>query len=245
MGKRLGDTNKWKNSFFRSLDAPYKLFWLYILDDCDHAGIWMVDIDVVKIRIKEEVSLDNAITIFGDKITVLKNGDVWFIKDFIEFQYGTLNPANRVHESVINILKKQNLINENMELISPLQGAKDKDKDKVKDKDKDKNKDKGEKKLFKDSEYYDINVLTEALSKSKPPYTEAHVGYYYEAMDLWSKQGNKKIDWFATCQNFILSDITNNKFKDKNFKPQQNGKSGTPKTAYTNGATPYNTKQSG
>lgn len=135
MGKRLGDTNKWKNSFFRSLDAPYKLFWLYILDDCDHAGIWMVDIDVVKIRIKEEVSLDNAITIFGDKITVLKNGDVWFIKDFIEFQYGELNPKNRVHESVIKILNKYK-IEYIKPLTSPLQGAKDKDKDKDINKDK-------------------------------------------------------------------------------------------------------------
>lgn len=133
MGKRLSDTNKWKNAFFRSLDAPYKLFWLYILDDCDHAGIWIVDIDVVKIRIKEDVSLDEAITIFGDKITVLKNGDVWFIKDFIEFQYGELNPKNRVHESVIKILNKYK-IEIIKPLTSPLQGAKDKDKDINKDK---------------------------------------------------------------------------------------------------------------
>jgi len=212
---------------------------LYILDDCDHAGIWHVDIEIAEIKIGEKIDKQTAINKFNGKINVIQNGEKWFIKDFIEFQYGTLNPLNRVHESVIKILKKENLINENMELISPLQGAKDKDKDKGKDKEKDKNKDKGVKILFKDSEYYDINVLSEALSKSKPPYTEAHVGYYYEAMELWSKQGNKKLDWLATCQNWILRDIADNKFKDKNFKPQQNGKQSTPKTNYPDNSTPY------
>lgn len=239
MAKRFSDSEKWKKPFFRSLQAPYKLFWLYILDDCDHAGIWHVDIEIAEIKIGEKIDKQTAINQFNGKINVIQNGEKWFIKDFIEFQYGTLNPLNRVHESVIKILKKENLINENMELISPLQGAKDKDKDKGKDKEKDKNKDKGVKILFKDSEYYDINVLSEALSKSKPPYTEAHVGYYYEAMELWSKQGNKKLDWLATCQNWILRDIADNKFKDKNFKPQQNGKQSTPKTNYPDNSTPY------
>jgi len=239
MAKRFSDSEKWKKPFLRSLQAPYKLFWLYILDDCDHAGIWHVDIEIAEIKIGEKIDKQTAINKFNGKINVIQNGEKWFIKDFIEFQYGTLNPLNRVHESVIKILKKENLINENMELISPLQGAKDKDKDKGKDKEKDKNKDKGVKILFKDSEYYDINVLSEALSKSKPPYTEAHVGYYYEAMELWSKQGNKKLDWLATCQNWILRDIADNKFKDKNFKPQQNGKQSTPKTNYPDNSTPY------
>jgi hypothetical protein len=239
MAKRFSDSEKWKKPFLRSLQAPYKLFWLYILDDCDHAGVWQVDMEIAEIKIGEKIDKQTAINQFNGKINVIQNGEKWFIKDFIEFQYGTLNPLNRVHESVIKILKKENLINENMELISPLQGAKDKDKDKGKDKEKDKNKDKGVKILFKDSEYYDINVLSEALSKSKPPYTEAHVGYYYEAMELWSKQGNKKLDWLATCQNWILRDIADNKFKDKNFKPQQNGKQSTPKTNYPDNSTPY------
>lgn len=80
--------------------------------------------------------------------------------------------------------------------------------------------------LFKDSEYFDIQVLTGKLSSCKEPYCNAHVGYYYEAMELWSRQNNeKKVDWFATCQNWILKDITNNNFKDKNYKPSKsNGK---------------------
>lgn len=96
------------------------------------------------------------------------------------------------------------------------------------------------KKLFKDSEYFNIEVLTEALEKSKPPYCNAHVGYYYESMELWSRQNNeKKIDWLATCQNWILKDISEGKFKDKNFNPQKNNKYGTSKTNYPNNTSPY------
>lgn len=136
MAKRFTDSDKWKKPLIRSLQAPYKLLWLYILDDCDHAGIWQVDMPVAEIRIGEKLDEKEAIKSFGDKIVVIDNGEKWFIKDFIEFQYGELNPTNRVHESVLTILKKYKI----KEHISPLQRAKDKDKDKEKDKVRDKDK---------------------------------------------------------------------------------------------------------
>jgi hypothetical protein len=149
MAKRFTDSTKWSNTFVRSLKAPYKLLWLYILDDCDHAGIWQVDIEVAEIRIGEKLNLKMAETVFKDKIAILKNGEKWFIKDFIDFQYGELNPQNRAHNSVISILNKYNLIDENLkfkDLISPLQGAMDMDKNKDMDKDKEKEKEIFEKK---------------------------------------------------------------------------------------------------
>lgn len=138
MAKRFSDTDKWKKPFIRSLEAPYKLLWFYILDDCDHAGIWHVDFDVAQIRIGLNINATGAINAFGDKIKVLDNGNKWFISDFIEFQYGTeLNPKNKVHASAIEILKK-NSVYEFKGLGSPLDEAKDKDKDKDMDKDMDK-----------------------------------------------------------------------------------------------------------
>lgn len=137
MAKRLTDTEKWRKSFIKKLPAKYKLFWFYITDDCDHAGIWHVDINVASLRIGEEFNLNEIIEIFGDKIQVFDEGEKWFIPSFIEFQYGELNEKNRVHLSVIKELSKYNLI-KNKPLISPLEGAKDKDKDKDKDMDKDK-----------------------------------------------------------------------------------------------------------
>ena len=55
MAKRFTDTEKWKKPFIRGLQGAYKLLWLYICDDCDHAGIWQVDIEVAQIRIGEKM----------------------------------------------------------------------------------------------------------------------------------------------------------------------------------------------
>lgn len=141
MAKRFTDTNKWRKPFIRGLQGAYKLFWLYLLDDCDHAGIWIVDMQVAQIRIGEEIDKATAMDLFGDKIVVFDNGERWHIPDFVSFQYGeVLNQSNRLHNSVINTLLKYNLINSNKDLTSPLQGVKDKDIYKDKDKEKEKEK---------------------------------------------------------------------------------------------------------
>jgi hypothetical protein len=142
MSKRFIDTKLFKKKFFRGLKGPYKLFWIYVFLDCDHAGIWIVDFDMVNFCIKG-INKTKAFELFQDKVVVFDNGEKWFLPSFIDFQYGELNPSNRVHNSVINILKKEKLYEENKGLIRPLKGLKDKDKDmdKEKDMDKDKNKD--------------------------------------------------------------------------------------------------------
>ena len=131
MAKRFTDTDKWKKPFIRSLEAPYKLLWFYILDDCDHAGIWHVDMEVASIRIGHHVDEKTALKNFGERINNFAPGK-WFIPDFIFFQYGELTEKNRLHVSVINILNKYKI----KPLTSPLQGVKDKDKDKEQEKDK-------------------------------------------------------------------------------------------------------------
>lgn len=150
MAKRFTDTEKWKKPFIRGLQGAYKLLWLYICDDCDHAGIWQVDFEVAKIRIGEDICLPDAIDCFGDKIVIFDNGNKWFIPSFIEFQYPSgLNPDNRAHNSIIILLEKYNLLkNENKPLTSPSEGCKDMDKDM----DMDKDKVKGDKKIkFRDN----------------------------------------------------------------------------------------------
>jgi len=111
-----------------------KLFWFYLLDNCDHAGIWEVDIELASFQM--DVKLDEAsiLEAFNRKIIPFKT-DKWFVPKFIVYQYGELNENNRVHNSVINILNKYGLYKGR---VSPLHEAKDKDKDKDKDLDKDK-----------------------------------------------------------------------------------------------------------
>jgi len=144
MAKRFTDTEKWKKPFIRGLQGAYKLLWLYICDDCDHAGIWQVDLDVAQIRIGEKINIEEAIKSFGDKIVIFDKGNKWFIPSFIEFQYPSgLNPENRAHNSTIILLEKYNLIDKNNKpLKSSLEGAMDMDKDMVMVKDKEQAKEK-------------------------------------------------------------------------------------------------------
>ena len=129
MAKRFTDTDKWKVPFIRGLDAKYKLLWLYILDDCDHAGIWIVDLEIAGIRCGFTYDEKDVEKNLGPQIEKIKGGSRWFIRDFIDFQYGKLNPENRAHNSALSILSKYNI----KPLTRSLQGRKDKDTDKDKE----------------------------------------------------------------------------------------------------------------
>jgi hypothetical protein len=138
MAKRFTDTEKWKKPFIRSLKAPYKLLWLYICDDCDHSGIWQVDLEVAEIRIGEKLDHKKALQYFAEKIIPLDKGTKWFIPSFIEFQYPSgLSENNKAHTGIIKSLEKYKHEIDNFKpLESPLQGDKVMVMDKVMDKDK-------------------------------------------------------------------------------------------------------------
>lgn len=148
MAKRFTDTNKYKKQFISGLPGAYKLLWDYLYHDCDHAGIWIVNFKTAQIFIGEDMPVDmqQALRLFNSdeqRIIEIDGGKKWFIPSFIEFQYGRLSEKNRAHISVISILNKYNLINEDLEikpLTSPLQGAKDKEQDKEQEMDMDKDK---------------------------------------------------------------------------------------------------------
>jgi hypothetical protein len=141
MAKRFTDTEKYKKGFIRGLKGAYKVLWDYLYHDCNHAGIWHVDFEIAQIRIGKDMPINEkeALEFFNTKeekrIIILNGGTKWFIPSFVQFQYGPLDPFNRVHKSVISELLKSNV---NKGLIKTLQGCKDKDKDKAMDKDKDK-----------------------------------------------------------------------------------------------------------
>lgn len=133
MSKRFTDTEKWGKGFIRSLQAPYKLLWLYICDSCNHAGIWDVEIDVAELRIGVDLTCEEALKQFGEHVVEIEDGRKWFIPSFVEFQYGELNPENRAHRAVIDILNRYDLKPLTKPLTTSFQGRKDKEKDKEKD----------------------------------------------------------------------------------------------------------------
>ena len=155
MSKRFTDSDKWKKKWFRCLSNDHKVFWIYVLDQCDHAGIWEVDFEAAEFFCSG-INESEIRQVFNKQYQEIDNGKRWFLKDFVDFQYGTLNENNRAHLSVINILLKYKLI-ENKGLIRPLQGYKDKElvKDKVKVKVKEKDSKADQVKKIK----ADLNVL--------------------------------------------------------------------------------------
>lgn len=123
----MSDTDKWKKPFFKGLPTEYKLFWLYILDDCDHAGLWHVDIEVAELRLGTKLSLTKAQGYLAKNIVVLDGGTKWFIPDFISFQYGAFNEENKMYKSIMPVLMKYELIPH----LSPIYGVKVKVKEQV------------------------------------------------------------------------------------------------------------------
>jgi|TARA_R100000664_G_scaffold33984_3_gene53166 hypothetical protein len=121
MAKRFTDTDKWKKGFIRNLPAKFKLLWLYILDDCNHAGIWDTDFEVASIRIGSKINPTEAAKVFESQIKIFDDGNKWFIPKFIDFQYGTLNENSRPHQAVIKLLDKHDVYN--IEGISPVDVA--------------------------------------------------------------------------------------------------------------------------
>lgn len=138
MAKRFTDTGKWDKAWFRKLSPTEKCVWMFLCDRCDHAGVWEIDIDALEFFVGTKWRICDLESTFGDKIKVVGETKL-LVTGFIDFQYGDLNPDNRVHKSVLNRLEK---LAPSKPLISTLEGAKDKDKDKEQDKAKDKDKEK-------------------------------------------------------------------------------------------------------
>lgn len=112
MAKRFIDSNKYKKRFIRNLPSVYKIFWDYILCNCDNAGIWHVDFDVAKVETGEKsLNEKKARELFKEKIISFDNNEKWFIPSFIDFQYGKLNEntISKPLQSVIKQLKNYNL----------------------------------------------------------------------------------------------------------------------------------------
>jgi len=170
MAKRFINTEIFEDAWFSDLPSKYKLFWIYILTRCNHAGVWQVNFKHACFNVGDHLEPSECERIFRERIVKIEDGKYWFLPKFITFQYGTkLSPRNKVHIRVIEILEKYNLykyLNSNNlkneeddtlqapteELASSLQGAKEKDK--VKDKDMVKEKDKEKDKEIEERNFY-------------------------------------------------------------------------------------------
>lgn len=199
MAKRYTDTDKWKKMWFRKLKNDHKVFWMYLLDQCDHAGIWEVDFDLASYfcnGIKESEIRETFIKQYQE----FDNGKRWFLKDFIEFQYRELDESNRVHKSVITLLKRHGLYKG---LISPLQEAKDKDKDKAQDKVKVKDKDKRE--ISKKNQ---LEIIESELDLLQAEFHQVDVLIEFDKFQDYLKANAKRYaNYKSAFRNWLRSDF--------------------------------------
>lgn len=113
MPKRLSATEKWDDSWFCLLTKDEKLFWFYILDKCDHAGIWEVNWALVDFHIPGFKYRDKPF----DKKIIKVNEHKWFIPNFLKFQYPDgLSTTWSTTRGAIKSLEKNNLIKTVVEL---------------------------------------------------------------------------------------------------------------------------------
>ncbi len=165
MPKRFTDTEKWADPWFSELEQCDQILWLYMLDSCDHSGVYKHSPKLAQFHIGKKVSVGDLCGVYGERLVKL-NDELVFIPKFLKFQYDKgLNSNKPVIKSARKMLESRGLLvmvnelfgndyltiteplgNDSVTIKEPLDNdstiIKDKSKDKSKDKDKDKRKSK-------------------------------------------------------------------------------------------------------
>lgn len=241
VAKRFTDTGKWKMAWFRELSPKLKAVNDFLCDNCDHAGIWDIDLEGLKFYVNEKnakgvlqpISMDEIRQAFQGKVSFIDD-DKLFLEPFVLFQYklnslSELRIGNTVHKSIIERLEKYKIIavefieSENSNFpktniivlkglpIPLVEGAKDKDKDIDKDMDKEKDTDKDSKALKFKVSDNDL----ELIYKSYPLKKGKHKGFEKAKREIVSA---KELDDLRFAVNAYKADVERNKTKPEYIK---------------------------
>ena len=109
MAKRFMDNSIFEKQWFRELPVRLKIVWFYLINKCDHAGILNdLDVGLLSYQIGDKYTIDEVLEAFKGNIEQIGENKFYLTK-FCKFQYGELNPAVRVHQSVIKLLNKHSI----------------------------------------------------------------------------------------------------------------------------------------
>ena len=108
MAKRFIDTNLFSDEWFFELDKDSKLAWIYLITNCNHAGIYEKPIKIAQF----ETGIDDfakCIDILKERLIFIERNK-YFIPNFIKYQYSNgLSQGVRTHKSIISILNKYSI----------------------------------------------------------------------------------------------------------------------------------------
>jgi len=137
MAKRFTATELWDEDWFLEMPPEYQLFWYYILAQCNHAGVFRVNLRTFCGQKEVKLSPNDALCMFNvekQRVRVLTS-KLWFIEDFFVYQYGpTMNIKNRVHKSCWEIYQRLEIpLTSIRGLVEVKDGVKDKDSISIED----------------------------------------------------------------------------------------------------------------
>ncbi len=104
MAQRFTDSNKWLDNWFSNLTNDEKLVWLYLLDICDNAGIFQINMRLLNFNCGTNLTETELLQSFRGRIHKL-DSDKCIINKFCVFQYGP-DFLNSKHKAVQSAIKK-------------------------------------------------------------------------------------------------------------------------------------------
>jgi hypothetical protein len=170
MAKRFTDTNKWNDVWFSQLPNDYKLVWIYMLDTCDNAGIWLKNIKNLNFFCNTNLTEEDLIKTFSDKLSKITE-EKWIINKFCTIQYGEnfLESKNKAVLAAIKVLHSLNLIKDVNGIATlsipyqyPMDTPKEQEQEQVKDKVKEQDK---IKEIVKEQEQEKIKAKEQEFDK--------------------------------------------------------------------------------
>jgi len=123
MAKRFIDTGLFDDEWFSELNQDCKIFWVYYLTKCDHAGLLKNNKRLIEFQTGLK-SLDTVIEHFKNRIITV-NG-LFFCRKFIDFQYpGFPKSKVRQQDSAIQLLIKSGIWDEKNNKFKDLTNSKE------------------------------------------------------------------------------------------------------------------------
>jgi hypothetical protein len=133
MSKRFIDSNLFDDSWFMQLTKDGKLFWVYLLTKCNHAGI--IDLNIQLCSFQTGIKDITTVIKELDNRLIRVKSDAYFIPKYLDFQYPNFPKSNvKQQASAILILENLGLMKDNIITVrKELVNSYDNDNDNVND----------------------------------------------------------------------------------------------------------------
>jgi hypothetical protein len=110
MAKRLTDTKKWESKTFRKLADKFKVFYLYLLDNCDGSGVMHLDLELINFILSQSFSLEEIKEAFPNQLIFISDDKI-IIKNYIAFQNGDVTDSkSNIAKSIVATLNSHGLL---------------------------------------------------------------------------------------------------------------------------------------